>query len=208
MLSVLALTAPAALLSARAPQRLRSHPPLRIPCQSLARLSLSPIPTTAVQQFLHAGRSWNLQSFGGEFFCLALPTLRRDHDRGSESYGCGIIYMHLLRFVVERASLLLLRCAPAHRRIRVPTPRRHAAVPPSAHTSAGIRDALSHHHATAPVHQCSPGARFCDRLPSNPIAHRVRRKRQRLPPSLLIENASDRDPPPQKVCPEAFSDQG
>jgi hypothetical protein len=27
---------------------------------------------------------------------------------------------------------------------------------------------------------------------SNPIAHRVRRKRQRLPPSLLIENASDR----------------
>ena len=29
---------------------------------------------------------------------------------------------------------------------------------------------------------------------SNPIAHRVRRKRQRLPPSLLIENASDRVP--------------
>jgi len=33
---------------------------------------------------------------------------------------------------------------------------------------------------------CDPNRR------SNPIAHRVRRKRQRLPPSLLIENASDR----------------
>ncbi len=47
---------------------------------------------------------------------------------------------------------------------------------------------------------CSdPGCR------SNPIAHRVRRKRQRLPPSLLIENASDRDPaPPPQSAPEAF----
>jgi hypothetical protein len=40
---------------------------------------------------------------------------------------------------------------------------------------------------------------------SNPIAHRVRRKRQRLPPSLLIENASDRNPySTPTVCPEAF----
>jgi hypothetical protein len=40
---------------------------------------------------------------------------------------------------------------------------------------------------------------------SNPIAHRVRRKRQRLPPSLLIENASDRDShSAPKVCPETF----
>ena len=37
------------------------------------------------------------------------------------------------------------------------------------------------------------------------IAHRVRRKRQRLPPSLLIENASDRDPaPPQQSAPRCF----
>jgi hypothetical protein len=43
------------------------------------------------------------------------------------------------------------------------------------------------------------------RCRSNPIAHRVRRKRQRLPPSLLIENASDRDPrSAPRVCPEAF----
>src|ERR1039457_692879 len=40
---------------------------------------------------------------------------------------------------------------------------------------------------------------------SNPIAHRVRRKRQRLPPSLLIENASDRlFSLSSRSCPEAF----
>jgi hypothetical protein len=40
---------------------------------------------------------------------------------------------------------------------------------------------------------------------SNPIGHPVRRKRQRLPPTLPIENASDRDPAPSPaVCPEAF----
>lgn len=40
---------------------------------------------------------------------------------------------------------------------------------------------------------------------SNPIVHRVRRKRQRLPPSLLIENASDRVLSLRsRSCPEAF----
>ena len=40
---------------------------------------------------------------------------------------------------------------------------------------------------------------------SNPIAHRVRRKRQRLPPSLLIETASDQVLLFGPVsCPEAF----
>ncbi len=40
---------------------------------------------------------------------------------------------------------------------------------------------------------------------SNPIAHRVRRKHQRLPPSLLIENASDRVPLRcESFLPEAF----
>ena len=57
-----------------------------------------------------------------------------------------------------------------------------------------------------PVHQLFPKRSFCDPdCRSNPIAHRVRRKRQRLPPSLLIENASDRDPrSAPRVCPEAF----
>jgi hypothetical protein len=38
-------------------------------------------------------------------------------------------------------------------------------MPPSAHTSAGICDALTHHHATVPIHQCSPSARFGDQPP-------------------------------------------
>src|SRR6266478_4273394 len=46
---------------------------------------------------------------------------------------------------------------------------------------------------------------FQTKVDSNPIAHRVRRKRQRLPPNLLIENASDRGPPPaQKSAPRRF----
>ena len=75
---------------------------------------------------LHAGRGWNLQSFGGEFFCLALPTLRRGDDRGSEIYRCGIIPMRLLRFFVACPPLPAQGCAPARRRTRVP-----AASPPS-----------------------------------------------------------------------------
>jgi hypothetical protein len=40
---------------------------------------------------------------------------------------------------------------------------------------------------------------------SNPITQRVRRKRQRLPPSLLIENASERVLlPSHGLCPEAY----
>jgi hypothetical protein len=46
---------------------------------------------------------------------------------------------------------------------------------------------------------CTPNRR------SNPIAHRVRRKHQRLPASLLIENASDRVPVRREsLLPEAF----
>jgi hypothetical protein len=40
---------------------------------------------------------------------------------------------------------------------------------------------------------------FQPKVDSNPIAHRVRRKRQRLP-SSLIENASDRDSAPAQNC--------
>jgi len=62
-----------------------------------------------------------------------------------------------------------------------------------------IRMAFPSRPAALPKLHSDPGCH------SNPIAHRVRRKRQRLPPSLLIENASDRDPAPSPaVCPEAF----
>jgi hypothetical protein len=49
---------------------------------------------------------------------------------------------------------------------------------------------------------CEPNCR------SNPIAHRVRRKRQRLPPSLLIENAPGRACSRPKVSVRGVSDQG
>ena len=46
---------------------------------------------------------------------------------------------------------------------------------------------------------------FHPKVDSNPIVPRVRRKRQRLPPNLLIENASDRVPLRcESVLPEAF----
>ena len=43
---------------------------------------------------------------------------------------------------------------------------------------------------------------------SNPIAHRVRRKHQRLPPSLLIENASDSRSRSRPKSARGASDQG
>jgi len=156
---------PAALLSARAPQRLRTHPSLWIPRQSLSCFPLGSIPTTAVQQFLHAGRSWNLQSFRGEFFCLALPALRRDHDRGSETYGCGIIPMHILRFFVACPPLAAQGCAPARRRIRVP-----AASPPSLRPLPAYALAHLQHHSGNPdgiptTPRGSPHALFRSTLP-------------------------------------------
>jgi hypothetical protein len=62
----------------------------------------------------------------------------------------------------------------------------------AAHTLT-IRSSRTHHKALA-----TPNCR------SNPIAHRVRRKRQRLPPSLLIENASDQHRSNSTCLPEAF----
>jgi hypothetical protein len=62
-----------------------------------------------------------------------------------------------------------------------------------------VRTAFRPRLAALPKLCSDPGCR------SNPIACRVRRKRQRLPPSLLIENASDRDPaPPLQSAPRRF----
>src|SRR5208337_3764436 len=156
---------PASFLSACAPQRIRAHPSLRVSRQSLSCFPLGSIPTTVVQQFLHAGRSWNLQSFGGEFFCLALPTLRRDDDRGSEIYRCGIIHMRLLRFFVASPPLAALGCAPARRRTRVP-----AASPPSLRPLSAYALAHLPHHSDIPGGvptplRCSPQAPFRSTLP-------------------------------------------
>src|SRR5450759_2109668 len=67
-------------------------------------------------------------------------------------------------------------------------------------TQSITRCSTAHHRLAA-----LPKPRLDPRCRSNPIAHRVRRKRQRLPPSLLIENASIRYPaPPQQSAPRRF----
>src|SRR6266567_2201248 len=159
-----------ALLSARAPQRIRAHPSLRIPRQSLSRFPPGTIPTTAVQPSLiqsplHTRRDWNLQRCGGEFFSLALPTLRRDDDRGSEMYRCRIIHMLLLRFFVGRPPLAAQGCAPARRPTRVP-----AASPPSLRPLSAYALAHLQHHSDNPsgvstTLRCSPQAPFRSTLP-------------------------------------------
>jgi len=113
--------------------------------------------------------------------------------------------MHLLRFFLTHTSVPEFGCAQAGRRIRVLTqpPRplswlstdTRAALGSTAHTANPL---FSAHSQTA----CDPNCH------SNPIAHRVRRKRQRLPPSLLIENASERLSCRPKVSVRGVSDQG
>jgi hypothetical protein len=57
----------------------------------------------------------------------------------------------------------------------------------------------------SPIAGACPTLHLAAHWHSNPIAHRVRRKRQRLPPSLLIENASDQlSFHLRSVLPEAF----
>ena len=148
------------LFSTRTSQRLRAHPSLRIPRQSLARLPLGAIPTTAAQYLLHPGRGWTLQSSGGEFFSLALPTLRRGDDRGSEIYRCGIIHMRLLRFFVACPPRAAQGCAPARRLIRVPAASPSSLRPLSAYAFAHLQ-----HHSDNPdgiptTLRCSPQALF------------------------------------------------
>ena len=75
----------------------------------------------------------------------------------------------------------------------------HYPLPTLLQLSAAPHTVLIGFSGAYPQTCCAPNRR------SNPIAHRVRRKHQRLPPSLLIENASDRVPlRRESVLPEAF----
>jgi hypothetical protein len=116
--------------------------------------------TTAVQQLPNACRSWNVHNPVREFFPVALPALRREHDRGAEIHGCGIIHMHLLRFVVALASLPLLGCASARRRTRV-----SASFPPP------LSQLCTHALAHLGRHSDNPG-----RIPTTPFC----------PPQVLL----------------------
>jgi hypothetical protein len=93
-----------------------------------------------------------------EIFSLALPALWRGHDRDAEIYGRGVIPMFLLRFFLAGGPLLLLGCAPAHRRIRVLTPCQHALPPPSTRLLAATPDLSIIAHAAFLVRCCSPTA--------------------------------------------------
>jgi hypothetical protein len=154
----------AALLSARAPQRIRAHPSLRLSRQSLSRFPLGTVPTTTIPQRPPACPNGDRPSFLRGLVPLALPALWRHHDRDAEIYGCGIIHMLLLRFVVACPPLAVLGCAPAHRRIRVPTPRRQAPAPVSAHTLAGTCGAVNDRDPAFPVRRRLPNSRLGSQL--------------------------------------------
>jgi hypothetical protein len=66
--------------------------------------------------------------------------------------------MFLLRFFLAGGSLVLIGCAPAHRRIRVLTPCQHALPPPSARLLAATPDLSIIAHAAFLVRCCFPTA--------------------------------------------------
>jgi hypothetical protein len=111
-----------ALLSARTPQGVRTHPSLRISRESHARFSFGAVPTTSELHFPWVRRNCNLPNSLREFYPLALPALRCSHDRDSKIYRRGTINMCLLRFFVALSSVALSSRAPARRSIRVFTP--------------------------------------------------------------------------------------
>ena len=111
----------APLLSARAAQRLRPHPSLRVSRQSLSPLSPGAMPTTAGLQLFDTARSQSPRSPFRQFLPLALCPLRRIDDRHSEIYSRRTISMCVLRFFLAAPSVTTLGCAPARRRTRVST---------------------------------------------------------------------------------------
>jgi hypothetical protein len=106
------------LLFARATQRLRPHPSLRLSRQWLAGVPPGVRPTTTWLQPLDAGTIPPKQ-VQSEFFSLALPALRRNHGRDSEIYPCGTSSMHVLRFFLTHPSVAELGCARARPCTRV-----------------------------------------------------------------------------------------
>jgi hypothetical protein len=104
------------------------------------------------------------QASSETFVPLALPTLRRGHDRDAEIYGCGIIHMLLLRFFVACPPPSTQGCAPARRRTCVsassPTPLMQFSACALAHL--GHSD---HPHRIPTTPRCSPQALFRSTLP-------------------------------------------
>jgi|SRR5215467_12629066 len=113
--------------------------------------------------------------------------------------------MHVLRFLLTLTSVPDLACAEARRRIRVLIQRQRPLSPLSPTLLPLFAVACPRLISLFLPHS----QRSCDlNSRSNPIAHRVRRKRQRLPPSLLIENASGSTFSQPEVSTRGVSDQG
>jgi hypothetical protein len=112
--------------------------------------------------------------------------------------------MHLLRLFLILTSVPDLRPAQAQHGIRVLIQRQQ----PLSRPSIDNRAALCRTAHTANPAFSRPSQSSCDpNCRSNPIAHRVRRKRHPLPPSLLIENASDQFHFVVRVLTRGVSDQ-
>ena len=145
------------------------------------------VPKASQRQLPNACPSDDAPSFLRDFLPLALPTLRRGHDRDAEIYGCGIIPMFLLRFFVALSSRAVRGCAPARRCIRVLTPCGPASASPSAHTPAVTCTALNDRPPAFPIRHCSPTSRLGSQLafkshsaPRPPQKSAPRRFRSRL----------------------------
>src|SRR5258708_7239127 len=109
------------------------------------------VPATSGLQLLCARRNRNVPSSLREFYPLALPALRRGHDRDSEIYRCRVINMRLLRFFVALSSVAPCRRALARRSIRVFPPCPHALTQLFARTLAGPCGTVDDLHEAYPV---------------------------------------------------------
>jgi hypothetical protein len=106
--------------------------------------------------------------FPREFYPVALPALRRGHDRDSEIYRCRIINMRLLRFFVALSSVAPCRRALARRSIRVFPPCRHPLTQLSVRTFAGTCGAVEDFHQPHPVCRWPSSSRLGTKLPFKP----------------------------------------
>ena len=141
-------------------QRLRTHPSLRVPCQSLSVFPLGTIP-----QLLSSSSSTLLRlepaKLRRRVLLSALPTLRRSDRRDSETYGCGIIYMHILRFFVAHPTIDLRMCSGTRTRVFASSPLPLKQLSASALTHLAHRSAIPTTFPPAsPVSPCSIRSRL------------------------------------------------
>ncbi len=120
------------LLSARAAQRVRTNPSLRVSIESFPRPPIVAMPTTADKPCLCTRRARYTPS-SLPSLRLALPELRRGDDRAAKTYRSGTITVRFFRFLVGLQPAAVLGRAPARRYTGVPDPCRRASPASSRH---------------------------------------------------------------------------